>query len=177
MGVNAPDLDGNFPVPPGNKAGVPGGTQTAVSQAAMGASPLSPAKAVQQIWQPRSFMDFHSRLDSDPADASRDLHQAISTVYQSISTLQSMIASTQSGKATVTGSAVGIPTGLQSVKNATATIDNGSTAHNLWVSVVVSKTPGAIDIYVWKPTAAGNNTPIANTTAIAVRWTASGGLS
>lgn len=82
---------------------------------------------------------------------------------------------TVSGNLSVTGSKTGIATGLTTVTNATASINNGATATNFWVTCRPSPTvTGGIDIYVWKPTAAGDNTPIAATTAVTVHWTASG---
>jgi hypothetical protein len=54
----------------------------------------------------------------------------------------------------VTGTAT-IATGLRSVTNVLATIDNGTTATNFWVTVAISATVGSIIVSVWKPTAAG----------------------
>lgn len=81
----------------------------------------------------------------------------------------------QSGSLSVTGSKTGIPTGLSTVQQAVASIDNGATAHNFWVSCNPSTaTTGAIDVYVWMPTNSTTNTPIAATSAVTVRWWATG---
>lgn len=78
------------------------------------------------------------------------------------------------GSATVTGSENGIATGLSSVLYVVAGL-GGSDAVNEWVtSLPTPKVAGKIDLYVWKPTAAGNTTPIASTTARAVNWVAIG---
>jgi len=75
----------------------------------------------------------------------------------------------------VTGSKNGIATGLDTVVNVVASIDNGVSALNEWVSARPSpNTKGAIDLFVWKPTAAGDTTPIASTTERTVRWIATG---
>lgn len=79
------------------------------------------------------------------------------------------------GTTSVKGSKTGIATGLSRVDHVTAVIDAGSTAVNEWLSVRPSPSLlGAIDIYVWKPTAAGDNTPVASTTSRTVRWLATG---
>lgn len=158
--------------------GVPGGTDTSPGGAITTASsPGSPQQLLQQRWRPPSLLDFHTQLNSNPLQASRNLDAAVQRAFMNTYTLESMIASTQFGSATITGKTLAIPTGLTTIKQCTGSIDNGATAHNFWVSVVKSQTPGAIDIYVWKPTAAGDNTPIAATTAVLVRWSATGTLS
>jgi hypothetical protein len=121
-------------------------------------------------------MDFARRLDSVPVEASRDLHEVIQLLARQLGVLQTQLAATQTGVSTITGSAIGVPTGLLTVKSVTAAIDNGSTAHNFWVSCTPSKVPGAVDLFVWQPTAAGNNTPVAGTTAVPVRWIATGSI-
>jgi len=175
MGVNVPDLTGDPEA--GDKSGIPGGPITpSVPMAVVAAQPLSPQKAIQTRWRPESFLDFHRKMEISPIQVSRALDTAIQRAYQNDSQLENMIASTQVGQATVTGSALSVSTGLASVSQVTASIDNGATAHNFWVSGVISKQPGCVDLYVWQPTAAGNNTPIACTTAVVVRWIARGSL-
>lgn len=182
MAIAQPDLTGDNP-PSGSKSGVPGGATTtpggSVSIPASpvaAAQPTSPKSLLQQTWRPGSFLNLHLRLLNPKMapQVSQELDQAIQFTYNNTANLQVQIASRQAGVATVTGSQLAIPTGLSKVKNCSGSIDNGSTAHNFWVSVVPSATPGAVDIFVWQPTAAGNNTPTAGTTAVKVRWIADG---
>lgn len=173
MGVSQPDLTGDGT---GTKGGVPGGTATVTQTTAAVTSPNAPQKQVQTTWRPESFVDFHHRLRTNPDQLSRALDQAIRQAHNGLAMLNSMIACRQSGSAKVTGSVKNIPTGLSSVRQVQASIDNGATAHNFWVSAVISQTPGAVDLYVWQPTAANNTTPIAATTAVTVRWIADGSL-
>jgi len=79
------------------------------------------------------------------------------------------------GQTTVTGSQIGIVTGLTIVGTVTASISNGNTATNLWPTASVNAADRSkIDLYVWQPTAAGNNTPIAGTTPILLHWWVTG---
>ena len=67
-----------------------------------------------------------------------------------------------SGSVMVTGSTNRVVTGLAIVANVVVSLDTGGSPVNEWV--VARPTPnakGLIDIAVFKPTAAGNNTPIA----------------
>lgn len=81
----------------------------------------------------------------------------------------------QSGSLKVTGSQLGIKTGLTAVQQVVAGIDNGATATNFWVtSRVTPANKTTIDVFVWQPTAAGNNTPIAATTPVVIRWWVTG---
>jgi len=80
-----------------------------------------------------------------------------------------------SGHETVTGSDTGLATGLATVAQVIASIDNGATATNFWVTARVNPVNHSlIDLFVWQPTAAGNNTPVACTTAVVVRWWVTG---
>lgn len=128
----------------------------------------------KQPFRPGSFANFASAIRTDPSGVSRQLDHAFQMTFHNISGLNSLVNSTRYGKATVTGNLLQFPTGLARVDDCTATIDNGAVAHNFWISVQPSKKAGCIDIYVWKPTAAGNNTPVAATTAVSVRWSAKG---
>lgn len=182
MAVNLPDLTGDNP-PSGSKGGVPGGTTTtpgglaSVPASPIAASqPTSPKSLLQQTWRPGSFLGLHALL-ANPRTApqvSQAIDQAFTFAYQNTTSLQAQLASRQAGKAVVTGSQKAIPTGLSAVKNCSGSIDNGSTAHAFTVTVTPSAMPGAIDIFVWQPTAAGNTTPTAGTTAVTVRWIADG---
>jgi len=176
MGVNAPDLTGD--PEDGSKGGIPAGPATATDPVAVtSAQPNSPQKQLQTRWRPPSFVDFHRQIGRNPMQASRELDSAIQRAYTNDSQLENMIAATQVGQVTVTGSALSVSTGLASVSQVTASIDNGSTAHNFWVGASPSQQPGCVDLFVWQPTAAGNNTPIACTTAVVVRWIARGSLT
>ena len=175
-GVDVPDLTGE--PEGGDKSGIPGGPATPTAPVALtSAQPGSPQRQLQTRWRPETMLDFHMQLQRNPAQISRSLDMAIQRAFQNDSTLENMIAATQFGQATVTGSALSISTGLASVTQVTVSIDQGATAHNFWVSGVISQQPGCIDIYVWQPTAAGNNTPVACTTAVTVRWSARGSLT
>lgn len=183
MAVNVPDLTGGDDG--GSRGGVSGGPPTsgvptgpAPPAAVAAAQPNSPAKALQTRWRPESFLNIHTLL-TNPAtapQAARSLDRAIQQAYQNDSQLENMAACTQFGKTVVTGSQKGIPTGLSTVSQVTVSVDNGATAHNFWVSGVISQQPGCIDIYCWQPTAAGNNTPIATTGALTIRWSVRGTL-
>lgn len=81
-----------------------------------------------------------------------------------------------SGITTVTGAGNGIATGLSGVSNVVAGI-GGNSAINEWVTArATPNARGKIDLFVWKPTAAGDNTPVASTTARQVSWIAFGTL-
>ena len=137
----------------------------------------TPATTAIRRWRP------------DPFDTPQDLDRAaldlaIKTAYDSIYGLENsspqlpdaLIGSSQSaGALAVTGSAKSVATGLKTVSNVVVSIDNGAVATNLWVTATPSATVmGAIDIFVWKPTASNNNTPIAATSAVNIRWHAWG---
>ena len=130
-----------------------------------------------QRWYPPSFA---TAKTVDPVD----IDVALLTAFQNIYGLeQAAVAGAvngmamASGSATVTGVQKGIATGLLTVANVVVSIDNGATAFNEWVSASPSiPVKGAVDIYVWAPTAAGNVTPIASTTPRLVRWIATGTL-
>lgn len=160
----------------GGSTTVPGGLPSVPGSPAASAQPTSPQSLLNQRWTPPSMLNWHKRLAEQPADASRDLDTAIQRAYTNSYTLEKLIACTQVGSVTVTGKSLAIPTGLKTVKTCSGSVDNGSTAHNFWVTVTPSQTPGAIDVYVWQPTSSGNNTPIAGTTPVAVNWTARGSL-
>lgn len=79
------------------------------------------------------------------------------------------------GTETVTGSKIAIQTGLTTVDRVVATIDSGGTAFNEYITARPSQTRmGAVDIYVWRPTANNDVTPIASVTPWTVHWHASG---
>jgi hypothetical protein len=79
------------------------------------------------------------------------------------------------GSITVTGSKLGIQTNLSAITQVVASIDNGSTATNFSVtSRVTPSNATQIDIFVWQPTSSGNNTPIASTSPVVVRYVVTG---
>lgn len=78
------------------------------------------------------------------------------------------------GTTTVTGSVLGIVTGLSSVARVIASIESGD-AINEWVTArETPDTDGSIDLFSWKPTASGDNTPIPSTTPREIAWIAFG---
>lgn len=79
-----------------------------------------------------------------------------------------------SGVTNVTGSAT-VASGIATVTQVIASIDNGAVATNLWVTSRINPADHSkIDLYVWKPTATNDNTPIAATGQVAVRWWVTG---
>lgn len=177
MGTNVPDLTGNDDA--GSIGGIPSGPAVATNPPSLSeAKSTSPVKTLQTRWRPPTFLDLHSRLaGSRPQDVSFDVDRAFNVAYQNMSQLENMIACRQSGEVVVTGSAKGVKTGLSTVSQVTVSIDHGATAHNFTVSGVISQFPGAIDIYCWQPTGVNNTTPIACTTAVTVRWIATGSIA
>ncbi len=66
-----------------------------------------------------------------------------------------------------------VATGLTSIESILATIESDA-ALNEWVTVKVGTKAGDVVLYCWKPTATGDNTPIASTTGRTVHWQATG---
>jgi hypothetical protein len=124
-------------------------------------------------WRPPSFLDFWKRINATPLQAAKDLDDAIQRTYAQVQDLQNQINGTKDGVTSVTGTAT-IATGLRSVTNVLASIDNGTTATNFWVTVAISATVGSIIVNVWKPTGVADTTPVAATTSVSVRWLARG---
>lgn len=116
------------------------------------------------------------------ADAEADL--GMKTAYDRVDTLERTRPSVpdglngsklSSGALQVTGLVKGVATGLSTLSNVIVSIDAGATPTNLTVTATPSATvPGTFDVYVWKPTSSGNNTPILNTVPATVRWHAWG---
>ena len=131
---------------------------------------------------PRNFLDIAARLSDQnlAPQVGKDLNDAFTQAYQSIYTVQQNInnASVAGGITTVTGSKLNFSTGLTTVLTAVVSIDAGAAPSNLWTSVRVSPVTanvvGAIDIFVWQPTAAGNTAPTAALATVGVRWIAFG---
>ncbi len=80
-----------------------------------------------------------------------------------------------SGNEIITGSKLGIPTGLATVQFVTASVSTGSTPNAYTTSAGPSATvSGGIDIYVFQPTSNVDTTPIAATAAVLIHWHATG---
>jgi len=79
----------------------------------------------------------------------------------------------------VNGQKLGIPTGLASVDHVTASLNSGNGVPlNQWITSQPSLTvPGAIDIFIFKPTSNVDNTPIAATGTLVTHWIATGQAS
>lgn len=116
-------------------------------------------------------------------DLAREVDRALPRLYDSHAELHATAIKSpvygqtfavKSGEATVTGSLLRIQTGLTKVNHVVVSLVT-ATASNVTVTGTPSSSPpGAIDIFCWKPTAAGNTTPIADTVAQTVHWWATG---
>ena len=119
-----------------------------------------------------------------PILTDQNLDLAIKTAFDNTSNLESTSPQSpvalhgsqiSSGALSVTGLLKAVATGLGTVSNVVAGIDNGSAATNMWVTATPNTvTPGTFDIYVWKPTASGDTTPTKATSPVTVRWLAWG---
>ena len=141
---------------------------------------------------PPSFADFSEQQKTDPKGSSQRLNQALQQAYQQLyalndreladiktlttqtNALSLLLVRAVSGSTLVTGSALAVLTGLKTVSNVIVSLDNSAVATNVYLSARPAGAPGTIDIFVWKPTANNDVTPIAGTVAIRVRWIAIG---
>jgi hypothetical protein len=147
----------------------------------MGTIPLplvqqTPSAKGPQRWRVGPFEGLPGEIDRHMLDlgfkAIYDHSYALEQTAVQAPTLGSKMAS---GALSVVGSVKAVVTGLATLSNVTVSIDAGATPTNRWVTATPSTTvPGAFDVYCWKPTAAGDNTPIAETAAVTVRWHALG---
>lgn len=129
-------------------------------------------------FRPPTFLKF------DSPQLRIELDRALPRLYDSHASLDSTAIKApafgsgfvvDTGHATVTGSLTNIQTRLTIVEQVVASIDNGAVASNSWVTAtIVPDNKSRISLYVWKPTAVGDTTPIASTTATLVRWWCSG---
>lgn len=144
---------------------------------------VGPAQIIPVVQQPSSEGFPMQRYRPGPlADAEADL--GMKTAYDRVDTLEHTRPSVpsvlngsrmSSGAIQVTGSVKGVATGLSTLSNVIAGVDSGSAPNNLTVTATPSTTvPGTFDVYVWKPTSSGDNTPILNTVPATVRWHAWG---
>ena len=99
----------------------------------------------------------------------------IGTAWVSIDNLLQGVAGYKvaRGETAVTGTA-DIATGLVTVVQCVAVLEDDVSLDGMWVSVADSVTEGNVILKVWKPTAAADCTPIAATVAKTVRWIATG---
>lgn len=122
-----------------------------------------------------NLRDEHLKIELDRAlPRLYDAHAALNATALTAPTKGAGF-SAMSGSLSVTGSQTGIATGLATVEQAIASIANGATATNFWATCEPSPgTLGAIDIYIWMPTAMADTTPTAAITAVSVHWWATG---
>lgn len=128
----------------------------------------------ERSWRPGSFIDLETEQQG------RELDLAFRVAYDSLTQNESNSLQNPSGQdlrvtwgsALVTGSLTRIATDLATVVEVTASIDSDS-AINENVTVALGD-EGEISLFVWKPTGAGDTTPIASTTERRVRWVATG---
>ena len=111
-----------------------------------------------------------AKLDFEQTTFYSNLDLAIQTMYNLVYTAAN--TPTKFGSSQVTGSLSSVATGLSAVAQVVATVQS-STAINEWATVTLNA-DGTFNIFVWKPTAAGDTTPIASTTARTVLWAAQG---
>lgn len=73
----------------------------------------------------------------------------------------------------VTGSMTGVSSGLTTVTQVVASIDNGDTATNLTLTSRINPLDHSkVDLFVWQPTSMTDNTPIPATVPVTIRyWT------
>ena len=127
-------------------------------------------------WRPDSLKEIHPELGEQLDFAIRQAYENQNNAENiAVTNAAGSALKLASGTSTVTGSLVGIPTGLSTVSLIVGAVIIGSSALNERVSAVVSTSlTGAIELFVWKPTASGDSTPIASTTVRTVQWIALG---
>ena len=133
---------------------------------------------MSNITPPRSLINISDQ------DLRNESDRGFTRIYQAHNQLQAQVITAPivngqflgftgyHGSTTVTGSKLAIPTGLSNVIRVVAMINSDGAPLNELVTARPAKAgpAGAIDIFIWKPTAAGNTTPIASTTARVVEW-------
>jgi len=102
-----------------------------------------------------------------------DAHNALAGIAIQAPALNAGFAMV-TGSLTVTGSKTGIVTGLATVTRVVVSIASATATNFTVTAQPTPATAGSINIYVWQPTAAGDTTPIACTTAVTIHWWASG---
>lgn len=109
---------------------------------------------------------------SDP-ELNTALQTAFTLIYGCVASSKGLVL--DSASSLVTGSLKNIQTALTSVTNVVAGFDTDDQGINEYVSARPSPVgKGQIDIFVWKPTANNDVTPIASTTQRRIRWIVTG---
>lgn len=129
-----------------------------------------------QRWRPQSFMQLQ---DKDMEGVWRELDLSLKLAFDSIYSAQDISVENPAGgfavafgHTDVLGSKT-IATGLTTVTEVVVSL-RMITAVNEWVTAQPSQTAGSIDVRVWKPTAAGDTTPIASVVTRSVAWSVKG---
>jgi hypothetical protein len=131
----------------------------------------NPANRPGDRWRPGPFQD--PEIDLAIKTSFDNVYGLEHTSTQTPDSING--SSVSSGALSVTGSVKAVATGLSTLSNIIVSIDSAGVPHNLTVSATPSVSiPGTFDVAVFKPTAAGNNTPILNTVPTVVRWHAWG---
>lgn len=128
----------------------------------------------ERSWRPGSFVSIEAEQQG------RELDLAFRVAFDGLTQNESNALQNPSGQnlrvtwgnSSVTGSLTRISTGLATVLQVTASLDS-DVAINESVTVTLGD-EGEMSLFVWKPTAAGDTTPIASTTQRTVRWIAVG---
>lgn len=128
----------------------------------------------ERSWRPGSFVNV------PPEQQGKEIDLAFRVAFDSLAQNESKGLQNPSGQdlrvtwgsSSVTGSLTRISTGLAAVVQVVASLDSAAAINEI-VTVALGD-EGEIALFVWKPTAAGDTTPIASTTARTVRWIAVG---
>jgi len=117
--------------------------------------------------------------DKDMEGVWRELDLSLKLAFDSIYSAQDVSVENPTGgfaaamgHTDVLGSKT-IATGLTTVTEVVVSL-RMITAVNEWVTAQPSQAAGSIDVTVWKPTAAGDTTPIASIVSRAVSWSVKG---
>ena len=129
---------------------------------------------VERTWRPGSFVNLPSEQQG------KEMDLAFRVAFDSLAQNESKGLQNPSGQdlrvtwgnSSVTGSLTRISTGLATVVQVTASLDSDA-AINESVTVTLGD-EGEMSLFLWKPTAAGDTTPIPSTTLRVVRWIAVG---
>lgn len=149
----------------------------------MATLPTNPAQSFPQVQSPAkfTFTGWRPYPFKDP-----DIDLAMKTIFDStyglkatavtaVSALQGSKMSSGAITVPAGGSMKAIASGLGTLSNIIASIDNGSTPTNMTVSATPNTvTPGTFDLFVFQPTSSSVNTPVLATTPVLIRWHAWG---
>lgn len=127
---------------------------------------------------------FNYQNESDDKRLRSNLDRDLKTIYQSHGTLNGTAVKApafgagfaiDSGNVIVTGSKLNCGTSLSSINQIVATCSTGATPNAYTLSIGPSPNNGSqFDVYVFMPTNATTTTPILATSAVLVRWIATG---